>query len=94
MNSEQPPTPTSINPSIPSTESEQIISTIPKTLNFPGNVAADNNGNASRNYVFTDWEPTRQWSDYNWEVLGARYAVGQFEVAPTTGPDGHCNAGT
>ena len=85
MNSEQPPTPTSINPSIPSTESEQIISTIPNTLNFPGNVAADNNGNASRNYVFTDWEPTRQWSDYNWEVLGARYAVGQFEVAPTTG---------
>ena len=54
-------------------------------LAFPTDVGAINHGKTSRNYVFTDWDLVRKWSDYDWNAMGARYAVGQFEIVPTTG---------
>lgn len=53
---------------------------------FPANIAIDQgSGNCNnRNYCFTDWAPERKWEDFDWGKIGARYAVGQFEVDPQT----------
>ena len=82
---EQPPTPQSnvpesINPAGTNSESNKVA--FPDELvRTEDNIRKGNN----RAYVFTDWDSTRRWEDIDWTAVDARYAVGQFELAPTTG---------